>query len=378
MNELPYGLLTVDQIMSHVNARAANRENVDVEGAAELALHYREPSNAQPKGGFYAKVPVTLFDGTVRMEDLPLTDGAVKTACKLIGQGDPKFFSQGDDPDFFPKTFRHVIDSTKRKQRGMLVRHNKYQVTSILPRDYVVKDANQMLAEFIPALQENVGEIKGILGIEQGEGDISSYRVVMGSNIMPSLDESKGQFMMFNINMSENGLIDSKTSLGLYRTFCTNSAIRVQTLSRWDHRSAFSPFYDKAARTIREAGYLQDSYSKIFEELLHEKLPFPAMDLVDAFKREQLIASEHAKLALIYAETEPAETQYDLFNILTRSAQDLSSIRQREDAEVHAMNIFTQPGGVLEALRKAEAKGKRGRKGNVGPMLEDGNNVIVV
>lgn len=374
MNELPYGLLSVDQIMSHVNARAANRENVEVEGAAELALHYREPTGSQPKGGFVARVPVTLANGTTRLEDLPLTDGAVKTACKLIGMGDPRFFSQGDDPDFFPKTFRHILDSRQRKQRGFLVRHNKMAVTSILPRDYVIKDAANLLGDFIPALQENVGEIKGVLGLEQGDGDIASYRVVMGNNIMPSLAEDKGQFLMFNINMSESGLIDSKTSLGLYRTFCTNSAIRVQTLSRWDHRSAFSPFYDKAARTIREAGYLQDSYSKIFEELLRAKLPFPAMDLIDAFRREQMIAGEHCKLANIYAETEPSETQYDLFNILTRSAQDLPSIRQREEAEVNAMNIFTQTGGVMEALRRAEAKGGRpSKRGNVAPLLEGGN-----
>lgn len=373
MNALPYGLLSVDQIMAHVNARANYRENVEVESAADLGLHYREPSQENAKGGFYATVPVTMANGQTKMQALPLSDGAVKTACKLIGQGDPKFFAQGDDPDFFPKTFRHVIDSTKRKQRGMLLRHNKDRITSILPRDYVVKDADKLLGDFIPALQENVGQIVGVLGIEQGDdGDSASYRIVMGNNIMPSLADDKGQYLMFNINTSESGLFDTKTSLGLYRTFCTNSAIRVQTLSRWDHRSAFSPFYDKAARTIREAGYLQDSYGKIFEELLREKLPFPAPDLIDAFRREQLIATDHAKLATVYSETEPSETQYDLFNILTRSAQDLPSIRAREDAEVRAMNIFTQPGGVLEALRRAE--NKKGRRKNVGPLLEDGSN----
>lgn len=360
MNSLPYALLPVDSIMNHVEARASNRETIELESASELGLHYREASRENPRGGFWGRVPVIMADGNQKMCDLPLSDVAVKTGAKLI-ESTPKFFAQGNDPDFFPKTFNHIMDSSQRKVHGMLVRHNKLEINSILPSNYVIKDAVDLLREFVPALQENVGQIIGILGVEDGleGGNHCSYRIVLGNNIMPSLDDTHGQYMMFNINTSESGLHDTKTSLGLYRTTCTNSAIRVQNQSRFDHHSPFSPFYDKTARAIQEIGYLTDSYSKIFEGLLLEKLPFPAGDLVDAFKREQLISIKHGEFAEVYAESEPANTQWDLFNILTRSAQDLPTIREREAGESSAMSIFTQPGGVLETLRKAETRKNR-------------------
>jgi hypothetical protein len=353
---LSHGLQTTEMILAHTKYRAETRDNVQVEAAADLGIHYEERGGTS---GYYASVPVRNADGSVQMKELPLSHTAVKTACRMISST-PEFFNQHDDPSAFPKNFRNIMDSHKRKTQGMLVRHDGLAINAILPPNYVIKDAYDLLSEFIPALQENVGNIVGVLGLEQGNGDIASYRVVMGNNIMPGLETDKGQFMMFNINTSETGLLDTKTSLGLYRTFCTNSAIRTQTLSKWDHKTPFSPFYDKSARVIRETGYLQESYSKIFGELLATPLTYPPLDLIHAFKREGLITSRHAEVALIHAETGAAETEYDLFNILTRSAQDLTTIVSREQAEEAAMKMFTQDGGVLQALQRAEGR-KRNR-----------------
>lgn len=354
--QLPYGLLTIDEILEHTKARQEYTDTVDVDAAIDLSLRYEQVGDKQ--GGFLATVPVRNKDGTVQMKDLPLSDSAVKTGCRLI-KGTPEFFAESPDPDAFPKWFRNVMDKADRKQRGMIVRHDGMKINAILPRNYLVKDAYDLLSEFLPALQENVGDIRGVLGLEPGNGDIASYRIVMGNNIMPSLAQDQGQFLMFNINTSEAGLIDTKTSLGLYRTFCTNSAIRTQTLSKWDHKTPFAPFYDKAAKTIRESGYLRSHYGKIFEEMLNERLPFPALDLLNAFKREQLITNNHFESAAIHAQASEVINQYDLFNVLTRSAQDLPSIQARERAEEAAMKLFTETGGVIEALRRAEGRQKR-------------------
>jgi hypothetical protein len=366
--QLPHGLLSVQEILAHTRYRADHRETLQVESAADLGIHYQDRGNGT--SGFYAAVPVTNADGSVRMKELPLSHGAVMTACwTMPGRPSIETFAAADDPSAFPKFFQNVMDSQKRKQHGMLVRHDGLQINAVLPPNYVVKDSADLLEEFIPALRDNVGDIVGVLGLEQGYGDIASYRIVMGNNIMQGIEPDKGQYLMFNINTSETGLIDTKTSLGLYRTFCTNSAIRTQTLSRWDHRTPFSPFYDKSARVIRESGYLQESYSKIFAELLGTPLPFPALDLIHAFRREQLITRGHAEVALIHAESSASETQYDLFNIMTRSAQDLPTISARELAEEASMKLFTEPGGVLAALQRAENRTRRG--GPAQPQLEN-------
>jgi hypothetical protein len=364
---LPFGLLSIDEILAHAKYRAEKRDNVDVDAVADLGLHYR-PAEGGAEGGYFATVPVKNNDGNVVMKQLPLSPSAIRTACRLI-KTTPAFFEQGDDPDFFPKNFQHIMDSPRKKERGLLLRHDGLKINAMLPRNYVVKDAAELLEDFIPALQSNMGDVRGVLALENTNGDYGSYRIVMGNNIMPSLTDEKGQFLMFNIATSETGLSPTKTSLGLYRTYCTNSAIRVQTLSAWNHLSNFDPFFDKAARTIRESGYLQDAYGRIFESLLREPLPFPAFDLIEAFKREKLISENHAESALIHARTDDVETQYDLFNVITRSAQDLPTITERESAEETAMRLFTEPGGVLEALRQAESGRRPGRRGKNGPIV---------
>jgi hypothetical protein len=163
---------------------------------------------------------------------------------------------------------------------------------------------------------------------------------------------------MFLLSTSEHGLSDTSSTLGLYRTICTNSAIREQSLSKWDHKTSAGKFYDDTASVIMQTGFYTDRFGQLFNELLKTPLDVEPTDLVAALKANKLITRAHfdnVKMALT-AKTEDGrdvENQYDLFNKLTQAARDLPSIQARERAEQVTLDLFTQPGGIREVLRIA-------------------------
>jgi hypothetical protein len=271
---------------------------------------------------------------------------------------EPKYFSQFQDKSEFPRALVKGIDDGKRQDKGVLVRHDGMNITAILPQDYRVHDAAHLLESFLEPLKDNLGDIRGVQSLEQGGGDICSYRVVMGANIMPSLDDKHGQFMAFFITTSENGIIPTVCTLGLYRAVCTNTAIREQTINKWDHRSGVNAFYEKVAGVIHKTGYYQSQYSAIFAELLNTPLGIPASDLISAMHGNRLITKSHADTALLYAgnQTEDGRqvtTHWDLFNVMTASARDLPTVQAREQAESKTLTLFTDPGGLGEHLRRS-------------------------
>lgn len=347
------GLQSVETVLADAKYRHDHRVTLEYSNVTELGIRWHDQGPDKSESGYYAKI-----DG----RELRMSDGAMKTACRLI-KTEPKFFNQFPDHDAFPKTFRHILDNPGRNESGVILRHDGLQVNCILPRSYQVRDANELLGDFVGSLNENLGDIKGISVVDEGFGDHTRYYVVMGNNLMPEIDDSLGQYMMFMLSMSETGLQPARTALGLYRTICTNSAVRQQTLSKWNHEGSIGKFYDSTNETIRMTGYLQSQFSKVFGELLKIPLEHDATELLKAMKTAKAISRDHHQLASTYVLTptedgRSVETQYDLFNVLTRAAQDLPSLRQREDAEQGAMALFTAEGGLFEELRRQAARNR--------------------
>jgi hypothetical protein len=342
-------LRNVDKELERLHVRSKGRENIFVDRVMDLGIHWKDQGHNN-RSGYFAKI-----DG----RELPLTDGAIKTACRMV-KTEPKYFSQFKDKSEFPRALIKGIDDGKRRDKGVLIRHNGLQVTAVLPQDYKVHDSAHLMEDFLEPLKENLGDIKGIQSLEQGDGDICSYRIVMGTNIMPSLDDMHGQFMAFFVTTSENGIVPTICTLGLYRAVCTNTALREQTITRWDHRKVgFSAFYEKVAGVIHKTSYFQSQYSAVFEELLKTPLgDMAATDLISAMYGNRLITKQHAETAALYAgnQTEDGRqvsTQWDLFNVLTAAARDLPGVQAREQAESKTLTLFTDPGGLAEQLRRA-------------------------
>jgi hypothetical protein len=355
-------VLPIAEVIKAAELRAGGYRNSDIDAVSDLKIGWRESDASHRDSGWY---------GTIHGRELMLSDQAVRGASKMIGQHNPKHWRMYPDKDAFPKALEHILVNpamvgNRKNAKRLLIRDDGIHIRAILPQTYKIMDAAQALDIFTTQIKQNVGTIQGISTLMDGDaGDLMSYRIVMDTNIMPSLAREHGQFMMFMLAISETGAsfkgATCLTSIGSFRTSCTNSAVRDATTSKWNHRvSGEDRFFGDTNERIRQMGYYQDRYTAIFNELLNAKLDNTVQprDILRAFHQEKLITSGHFDAAEMYIreKTEDGrkvETQYDLFNVLTRAAHDLESLVARQTAETRTLHLFTEKGGIYERLRNA-------------------------
>ncbi len=359
----------LDRVIEKAVIRSKGFDNLDVDRVSDLKIEWQDKSDDNRAGGWFAQIG---------SRKLMLSPQAVRTASQLVGQRDPQHWMQYPDRNAFPKALAHILDNpamvgNRKNSKRLLVRHDGIFVRAILPFVYSIRDAADLLESFGTMITKHVGKVNGVSVLDDSErrdspnlpGDLMSYRFVVGQNIIPQLKDELGQYMMFLLGISETGAKfpgggDCCTSLGLFRTICTNSAVRASLTSVWNHRSkGLEKFLGDTTERIRTTGYYQDGLAAIFKELVATKLvEVKPADMLTAFHNEKLITSGHFDAAnmLVREKTEDGrdvETQYDLFNVLTQSAQHLDSLAQRQSAETRTLHLFTEKGGIFERLRNA-------------------------
>lgn len=346
-----WGVESVDEVLKRLKERASHRRTLEVERVADLGLRWEDEGPSRSKSGYYARIS---------NRDYRLSDGAVKTLNRMMSGPQLKHWNKYQDPNAFVKAAVNILDNPDRRSAmGMYLRHDGLEVNCFLPSNYVLKDAHEQLTDFVEMLNDNIGDIRGVTVDEEGYGDRCWYRVIMGDNLMPAARAEHGQYMMFLLSMSETGQCDTSTQLGLYRGICTNSAIREQTISRWNNRSGGeSKFYDATGETIRMTGYLKSQFAAVFGELFNLKLEGDPIELLNTMKQARIISREHWATSKVHAEmsTEdgrPCTTHYDLFNAMTHGAKELGSLLAREQAEQTTLHLFTAPNGLYGELRSA-------------------------
>lgn len=345
------GIQPVEKVLEHVCYRRDHRETMTIQHPRELAMAYQDQGPSHSQSGYFAKIGG---------KELRLSGAALTGLNKLILQPKGmKHWDQYRDQNAMVKAVNNIYD--EKADPSMVVRHNGLEVTAILSPNHEIRDAADLLEDFIEPMEERMGDIRGVVAQEEGNGDICSYRFVMGDNFLKGMDDKYGQFMMFLLSCSESGIKPTVTTLGTFRTICTNSAVKIQTIAKWDCKSDFAGFHDKTSETLRMAEHLQKGYAELFGTLANVKLKDEPLDMLHALKNEGLISRGHYDAAKVYAQenTEdgrPVTTQYDLFNALTRAARDLGSIQSQQQAEERALTLFTEPGGVMSRLVEAAAK----------------------
>ncbi len=342
-------LESVDTVLERLRLRSRNRHDVFIDDAVDLYFRW-EPGGL---GGYYMKI-----DGI----DMPLTSGAVKTAAQRINQKNPAWFKSFVDENYFPKSFRNFAHRS-----GFLIRHDGKYVQAVLPSKHHIADPHQLLTEtFLPALTESMGNIHGVIHQFDQDGDEDSFKLVCGQNIIPTVPDGLGQYMMFSYSTSENGLFDTRTWVGLYRSICQSAAIRGQSCSRWTHKSDAENFLSKTGETIRNFGDYSEAFSKVFIAMTLEPLPknestneiMNAMDMLNILVKGGIMTKDHFKMCRAYANQQTEDnrditTHYDLFTVITRGARDIINHRLREKAEEVAFKIFTSSGGLMETVRRS-------------------------
>ena len=349
------GTEPVKKVIDRIQARKNRRIDSFVNSADELQFQMRVAGVGYP-----ADTLTMTIDGL----EMPLTEGAIKTTALLINQSKPSWFQRFSDPQFFPKLFRNY-----QHKRGFLVRHDGFQVYAVLPDTYQIADAYELLEQnFLPSLEEHFGNVRGIEHIIGGDddGDLESFRVICGDNLVP-VEDKMGQYLMFMLSTSDNGLADTRCWIGLYRPISQSVAVRKQTSANWSHRTDSTEFFGKAGDRVRDTGYYKKAFQAHFSEMVNEPLQMrdddsgilmSCADLVELLKKMKLIGSGHYKAARLYANSltedgRPRNTLYDCFNCLAIGAKDLTNLAQRQKAEESTMTLFTSKGGISEQIRRA-------------------------
>ena len=137
---------------------------------------------------------------------------------------------------------------------------------------------------------------------------------------------------------------------------CVNGALRLdnkQVVSRWNHYSLPGNFYDKSFNLIRRGGSFSRICQRVFAELMEKRLGIDAYDLVNGLRDHRQITQKHFESAGRYVMQSDISTSYEFFNILTRSAQDLGTIQERQKAETNALRLAMIEDG-FEALLSGE------------------------
>lgn len=355
-------IFPVEQVIEDARYRTSHRTDIYPDRFSDLGVRWLDGDNSHTQSGWYAKIGTT---------DMRLTNQAVRSASRMVRVKDTRYWDQFPDRNAFPMTMAHVLENpamlgNRKNAKSLLVRHNGLEVTAILPATYKVMDAPELLTSMHDMIKDNMGKISGVSVVGDAAGDQLSYRFVIGENIMKSLRSELGQHMMFLLATSESDAIPTETALGLFRTVCTNSAIREKSRMTWSHRGPVGSFMDRTGETIRMGGYFQGQYAKVFGELLDTNLDMPARDLLHTLRSEGIISNAHFDACQVGVDgmtedNRPIETQYDMFNLLTAGAQSLTNVQQRQNAEARSMQLFTEAGGVYGQLQQIAVKQARHR-----------------
>jgi hypothetical protein len=349
------GLESVEDVIQRVGARKARRHDVYMDNPTDLGFTWHEV-RGEADGDFFM---------TIDKVEMRLTEGALKTAAMMIGQKNPKWFSRFADENFLPKSFRNFGHQT-----GFLIRHDGREIQAVLPDSYRVRDAYELLHEdFLPSLEDNIGGIRGIAAVEEGDGDLGSYRVVCGDNILPGVADDMGQYMMFLLSTSENGLAKTQAWIGTYRSISQTAALRGQTGASWGHKNEGTRFFDRTGEAIQGLGIYRQQFGGVMVEMAKTSLPslddgktvMAPEDVLGLLHRGKLLTKSHYDAAKQYAtqlteDKRKVSTEYDLFNCCTKGAQELENVQQRQKAEEQSMAIFTGSGGLVGNLMKALEK----------------------
>ncbi len=365
-HSLGSNLESVQDVMKDLEERKNNRLNLMFGSVADMGFHHAGPPlNPDIDSQFMMRI-----DG----KDLHVANTAIKTACRMIGCSSDHFDQYGDS-NALPKALRNIIDDNPgRMFKKVLVRTDGLRVNAILPENYQIKDDYDLVGDFATTMEDVYGkELHGIERIAHDDSSLTSYRMIAGGDMLGK-DEAEDShdvldignspmFLMFVVTSSEIGLDKTFTTLGTYRLWCQNGALRLdqkQIVARWDHIGSMSQFYSKTNRIIRESGGFQTVCSKVFRELRQIPLGLPSNDLLHHLHDGKFIGRKHyeASVPLMMANN-GIRTQFEFFNGLTRSAQGLETIPLRQKGESDALSIALNPtdwGSMLTAGKRKVKK----------------------
>lgn len=367
----PLNLTPVGKALEILGRRRATRRVIGVDDPINLNLHWDKEAKAG-KGGFViepskAQVKAIEQDGPVKdylrkNGKMELTDIAVESMLQHAGLTMPKAILPTMLPAAFTASIRSKMDSMKGL--NFITDGNSNNtvrtVEAFVPGTMSPISDQELVDNILGRIADKYGdEIQGVrINSFRGES-AKRYSIVFGKDaiIKEGSDPLKTTWPAIDVFADDLGLGPTTLSLGLFRVICTNMALSgfwSAGQAKWNRIGNPEHFMGRINKVIDVAGKFAMHTAKALREAHGEDIA-NAEEIVGRLRSHGVLTTSHAESALEYVERDDPQTGFDLFQVLTDSAKNLT-YGAMKDAQSNAVAILMGGGFNHVALHGLDIK----------------------
>tara|TARA_B100000614_G_scaffold262909_1_gene300618 strand:+ start:141685 stop:142968 length:1284 start_codon:yes stop_codon:yes gene_type:complete len=377
-------------LLGELAARAEDRQDLLITDPTDARMTWEPTNEATGVKGHFRLAPENLSPGVLR--DYLEQHGAVefgwgstahRSLCKLMDTTPERYRKMGDNPERrFLGEVRDWFSHPREGNNGFIVRTEsegaKRVVNGFVPGNFNTLDEYAIVATIMEQLDSAKQYINGVNVLNDPRRATSSFRVIFGDPVInrDQHDPASDLFCMLDIRYSPIGFTSFEASLALWRLICRNGMMRRDLdflRVKWGQHyrenedASHRRLFDRTAEVVGKVEQFAPMIAASVSDLPSKALGEQPEEIVSALNRMRLLPQKHHDLSLARLEARvdgPVTTEWDMLNVLTRSAHDLPSISERQQGEHRAMRLAMQPEaftGVVQAgLDETIAKGDLG------------------
>lgn len=351
----PLNLTPVGKALEILGRRRATRRVIGVDDPINLNLHWDKEAKAG-KGGFViepskAQVKAIEQDGPVKdylrkHGKMELTDIAVESMLHHADLSMPKSIL----PTMLPAAFTASIRTKMDAMKGLNfitdgnAKNTVRTVEAFVPGKMNPISDQELVDNILARIADKYGdEIQGVR-INSFKGESAKrYSIVFGKDaiIKEGSDPLRTTWPAIDVIADDLGLGPTTLSLGLFRVICTNMALSgfwSAGQAKWNRLGNPEGFMGRINKVIDVAGKFAMHTAKALREAHGESIA-NAEEVIGRLRSHGIISTPHAESAAEYCERDDPQTGFDLFQVLTDSAKNLS-MNAMKDAQSNAVAIL--------------------------------------
>ena len=381
----PLKLTPVGKALEILGRRRATRRIIGVDDPINLNIHWdREAKNG--KGGFVIEPPKAAVkkievDGPVKdyllnHGKMELADSAVDSMLHHADLSMPRAILPSMLPAAFTASIRtkmgsmkglnFITDGTEDNSTRRVEAFVPGRMNSISDQELVDNVLGRIVDKYGDAIQgvrinSFAGEttkrysiVFGALG-KDDEGNKIVRPLFNDSKV--AMDPMKTTWPAIDVFADDLGLGQTTLSLGLFRVICVNMALSTfwqAGRASWNRLGEPEGFMNRANKIIDVAGRFAMHTAKALQAAQSEQIP-NAEEIVQRLQQHEVISTAHAESAEDYIARDDPQSGFDLFQVLTDSAKNLST-NAMKDAQSTAVAILMGGGFKHVALHGLDMK----------------------
>ena len=371
-----------NDLLAELAARSEDRQDLLITDPVDANMSWIPTSEIDGVKGHFRLAPENVSRGVLHdyMQehgDINFEWGspAHRSICRMMETTPERYrkFGNGAEGRFL-REFREWFANPREDNKGIIVRTEsdalgKRMVEGFVPGNFNTLDEFSIVATVMEQLDSSKQFVNGVNVLHDSHRKTSSFRIIFGDPVITPgdhtfLDDNDETFCMLDIRYSPIGYTSFDAQLALWRLLCRNGAMRrdLEFLHvKWGQHyrenedSSHRRLFDRTAEVVSRVDQFAPMIGAACRGLPGLALGEEPEEIIGALNRMHLLPKKHHDLALARLESRVdgvVRTEWDMLNLLTRSAHDLSSISERQTGEGRALQMAMQPeafSGIVQA-----------------------------